>query len=379
MSKNLPRTHFKNFGGYGPAPHKVVVPTKQGPSSALAQSIFYVELLARSNFSFLQGASHPEEMVLQAMQLGYRGLALCDLNGLYGIVRGWQAVKYPSQFTADEFSEQFRHGFRFHCGAELHLSDQTSLVLLPMNKNGYTNLCKLITIAKRDVTKGFSKLSLEDVIPISDDLLAFYMPPWKTQTFDRLQQTFLDRLYIPVWKDYTWQATQFYQQALKLEQEREASLFVTQRPLMHIPERKPTHDVLTCMLHRTTLRESKTRITSNAEAYLKPVTDIAELWEDRPDLVTKTVEIAERLQFSLEELQYEYPSLSIPEGQTSPEFLRELVNQGLDWRYPQGTPKNVTELIEKELALINELAYEDYFLTLWDICNFAAGQKILFQ
>jgi DNA-directed DNA polymerase III PolC len=379
MGKNLPRTHFKNFSGYGPAPHKVIVPTEKQQSSALAQYVSYVELLARSNFSFLQGASHPEEMVLQAMQLGYRGLALCDLNGLYGIVRGWQAVKFPSKFTADEFSDRFRHSFQFHSGAELHLNDQASLALLPMNKSGYTNLCKLITLAKRDVSKGYSKLTLEDVITHSDDLLAFYLPPWNAHVFDRLQSTFIDRLYLPVWKNYTWQATQFYQQALSLEHERGANLFVTQRPLMHCPERKPTHDVLTCMLHRTTLKEAKTRLTANAEAHLKPVTEIAELWEDRPDLVTKTVEIAARLQFSLDELKYEYPSLSIPDGQTSPEFLRELTYQGLNWRYPEGASSKVLELVEKELALINELAYEDYFLTLWDICNFAAGQKILFQ
>lgn len=377
----LPNTHFKHFHGYGPAPHKVTVPLKheKKSSSSLAQYISFVELLGRSNFSFLQGASHPEEMVLQAMQLGYRGLGLCDLNGLYGIVRGWQAVKFPSKFTADEFSDIHRRGFQFYAGAELHLSDKSSVALLPMNKNGYTNLCKLITASKRDVTKGFSQLELSTLLRYNEDLLAFHIPPWNLKTFESLQNTFGDRLYIPVWKDFTWESTQFYQKALELEKTHEASLFVTQRPLMHIPERKPTHDVLTCMLHKTNLNEAKTRLSANAERHLKPVIDIAELWDDRPDLVTKTIEIASRINFSLEELQYEYPSLSMPEGQTSPEFLRELVDAGLQWRYPGGATSRVRELANKELALIAELGYEDYFLTLWDICNFAAKSKILFQ
>lgn len=353
-----------------------------GPAEKSAQSLPtkpvtpFVELLGRSNFSFLQGASHPEEMVLQAQRLGYSGMGLCDLNGLYGVVRAFQAIEYPSHFVAQ--SENTQNAFQFYCGAEMQLADRSSLALLPMNKDGYTQLCRLITESKRSSEKGFSNLTIEDLASHSEDLLAIALPPWNEENLYKLKDIFHDRLYLPVWKDYTWESLDLYRTALKYE-DLGFELFATQRPFMHAPERKPLHDVLTCILHKTTLKQAKTRLIANSERHLKPLHEIAKIWADRPDLVGKTLNIAKRLQFSLKELRYEYPQAARPPGVEASDYLRELTWQGLSQRFPMGVPESVHATVERELQLISELRYEDYFLTLWDICQFARQKGILHQ
>ena len=335
----------------------------------------FVELLGRSNFSFLQGASHPEEMALTAQNLGYKGLALVDLNGLYGVVRGFQAIEYPSNFTVPN---ERNTDFKFYCGSEMQLADRSSVALLPLHKDGYTNLCRLITESKRHCQKGFSNLTLDTLALYSDDLMAFALPPWNAENLQRLREIFRDRLYIPVWKDYTWESLDLYHQALKLERHG-FELFATQRPFMHARERKPLHDVLTCILHKTTLKEAKTRLLGNGERHLKPLEELAQIWSERADLLKKTVHIAERIQFSLTELRYEYPEAARPAGVDAASYLRQLTEEGLQKRFPLGVTPKVRDMVEHELALIGKLRYEDYFLTLWDVCQFALKQKILHQ
>ena len=316
-------------------------------------------------------------MVLRAQTLGYRGMALCDLNGLYGVVRAFQAIEYPSQFLVN--SESFNRDFKYHCGAEMQLSDKSSVTLLPMNKDGYTNLCRIITESKRSSVKGFSNLDLEILREHAEDLIAFALPPWNEEQLLRLRDIFTGRLYLPVWKDFSWQSLDLYRQGLLLETVHGFELFATQRPFMAGPEMKMVHDVITCILHKTTLKEAKTRLLSNRERHLKPLAELDKLWRDRPDLLAKTVQIARRLNFSLKELHYEYPEAARPPEKEASEYLRELVEQGLQWRFPGGETPKIRLMIEHELSLIGELRYEDYFLTLWDVCQFAVRKKILHQ
>ena len=350
-------------------------------------SVEFVELLARSNFSFLQGASHPEEMVLRARALGYRGLGICDVNGLYGIVRGYQAVEKPSSFDSEQMSavESGVAGrFRYLCGAELTLYDSSPLILMPMNKEGYTRLCRLLTLGKRQAPKGHFVLSLQDVLTHNEDLLVFPLPPWNLDHLARLKEAFQDRIYLPVWRDFTWDSVRLYQQALQIESSLGLKLFATLRPLFHSPERKQLHDVLTCVLHKTTLDEAATRLTLNSERHLKELSLLREIFHERPDLIQCTLEIAARVDFSLAELRYKYPREYLPPGKNASEFLRELAERGLEWRFPGSTTPateraRARELLEHELGVIRELEYEDYFLTLWDICQFASQQGILHQ
>lgn len=341
--------------------------------------VSFVELLGRSNFSFLQGASHPEEMVLRAQALGYRGLALCDLNGLYGVVRAFQAIEYPSHFTTPRPDALTSKPFTYHCGAEMQLIDRSSIALLPMNKDGYNNLCRIVTESKRSSEKGFSNLDFDHLEKYGDDLIALALPPWTEEKLNRLRGIFEDRLYLPVWKDFTWESLAIYRQGLELEEKWGYKLFATQRPLMHERERKPVHDVLTCILHGTSLLEAKTRLIANGERHLKPLVQLRQLWDDRPDLLARTCEISARLQFSLHELHYEYPHAVCPEGLEAADYLRTLALEGIRKRFPDGVPEEVLRTIDHEMALITELRYEDYFLTLWDVCQFAVKKGIMHQ
>ncbi len=340
------------------------------------RNIEFVELLGRSYFSFLRGASSPEEMLQQSIENGYQGLALCDLNGLYGVVRAYHRLKNPSYFTIET---KIPENFRFHVGAEVQIEDKSSFTLLPMNKYGYANLCQLITKVKMSAKKGYSTLRLEDILKYSDDLILFALPPWNINHLKLLKNTIFDRLYLPVWKDYTWESVQFYSQGLEIEKNIGIPLFATSRPFMHHPDRKPLHDVMTCIHHQTTLHKAKTRLLGNGERHLKQLHELGLLWKERPDLLKRTVQISNRLQFSLSELEYQYPQLPLPDLKASDQFLRELVYKGIKERYPNGCSSKIIQTVEHELALIHELKYEDYFLTLWDICQFAKQRNILHQ
>lgn len=336
----------------------------------------FVELLARSNFSFLQGASHPEEMVEEAIRLHYKGIAICDLNGLYGVVRGYQVANAPSLFTASVEADE---DFHYIIGAELTLTDETSIGFIPMTLKGYSNLCRLLTLGKRDVAKYFSKVTLEQIADHNEDLLAFPLPPIKEERFLELKKIFGDRLYVPVWRDLTWESLEYCKQAFELEDKHDAQLFITQRPLMHSSERKPLFDLLTCIHHHTTLEKADHILIQNGERHLRALSELSYLWRDRLDLLDVTVDIASRVDFKMDQIRYRYPSSKLPEGMTPTEYLRHLTEKGKNWRFPHGCPQKVVEMIEKELKLIADLEYEDYFLTLHEICKFADSQGILYQ
>ena len=352
--------------------------TSPAPSSspALSAEPKFIELLARSNFSFLQGASHPEEMVEEAIRLNYRGIALCDLNGLYGVVRGHQVSQKPSLFTA---SVEVKGDFHFIVGAELTLTDETSITFVPITFQGYSNLCKLLTLGKRDVSKYFSKVSLAQIAEHHEGLMAFPLPPFTEERYLELSAIFGDRLYLPVWRDLTWESLEYGKQAFELERKHQARLFVTQRPLMHVASRKPIFDLLTCIHHHTTLEKADHILIQNAERHLRPLNELASLWRDRPDLLAITLEIAGRVDFDMKQIRYRYPQSKLPAGRTATQHLRELVEKGIPWRFPQGIPDKVRAMIEKELELIADLEYEDYFLTLYEICQFATQEGILYQ
>lgn len=336
----------------------------------------FVELAAKSNFSFLQAASHPEEFVEQAIRYDYMGISIADLHGLYGVVRGFQTAKAPSLFAASVLPQD---KFRYHFGAEFHLTEEIELICLPMNRSGYKQLCALLTLGKRNAPKGFAKLSLQAFQNSSDDLIAFALPPWKEEHLEKLQMIFKDRLYFPLWRDLTWESRDHYQQALVLEEKYDLQLFATQRPLMHASERKALLDTVHCIYHQTTLPEAKARLTSNAERCMRPLSELMDLWQDRLDLIDMTVTISDRLQFSLSELSYEYPRAQLPPGKNKEEHLRDLTFEGAKVRYPQGLPQKIQSLIEHELRLIIDLQYEDYFLTLFEICKYAQEKNILYQ
>ena len=345
------------------------------PESLTPHSIKFTELLARSNFSFLLGASHPEEMVNQAQIYQYQGIGLCDVNGLYGVARAYREAHIPSHFEKKNFKPPA--DFRFHVGAEMTLPEG-SVCLFAMNKKGYGHLCRLITESKRPAPKGYSALQDDQIFFHQEGLIACLPPPWDEKRLRAYQEVFGDRLYLPVCRDLSWESQVFCSQAWVLEK-KGFSLFVTQRPFFHENRRKKLHDVLTCLYHKKTLREADRILLPNGERRLHRLEELAWLWKDRLDLLEKTNLISQRLQFSLKEIKYRYPQSSLAEGQTSIQFLQTLCEKGQRERFPQGVPEKLCQAITKELRLIEELQYEDYFLTLWEICEFARKNKILYQ
>lgn len=347
-------------------------------STALSpkQAKGYVELIGRSYYSFLQGASSPEEMVEQSIKLNYNGFALTDLHGMYGVVKGLQAAESPSHFTAHYKASK---NYSYHIGSEIILADQTSLVLLPMNKEGYYNLCRLLTKGKRQAAKGYSKIHFSDLKEFSDNLVCFYLPNWNKEKYQELTKIYSGRLYLPIWRDLTWESRQICAKAFHLENELGAELFVTQRPFMHSPDKKALFDVVTCIHHGTTLEKSTDRLIQNGERYLRSLEELSLLWQDRLDLVEKTMDISRQLEFHLNDLRYRYPSSHLPPEKTPAEQLRDLTLKGAQKRYPQGIPTEVLRQIDYELEIIKDLEYEDYFLTLRDICDFADKKGILYQ
>ena len=314
-------------------------------------------------------------MIEQAQRHDYFGLGLCDVNGLYGVARGYRYTKMGTVFDKKDFVS--RPDFRYHVGAEMTLPEG-SVVLLPMSLRGYSNLCQLITQSKRAAEKAYSCLQDEHVFFHHEDLIACVLPPWNEARLQRYQAVFGDRLYLPLHRDLTWESRLYQAQAFYLEQKGYA-LFATQRPYFHKRSRKKLHDVMTCLYHQKTKSQAGHLVLSNSERCLHSLEELKSLWRDRPDLLQATKSISDRLSFTMNEIRYRYPQGDLPGGMTPSDYLRQLCDEGCRTRFPKGVKEDIRLLIEKELGIIRDLNYEDYFLTLWEICGFAKSRGILYQ
>ncbi len=372
----------------------------------------YVELHCISNFSFLRGASHPEELVERALVLGYAGLAITDECSFAGSVRAHLALRA----ARDELAEAGE--FRLVHGTEIRLADGPRLVLLAQTRAGYGNLSELVTQARRAAPKGEYRLTTDDLTAQADrlqDTLALLAPSFAPVGATEGKPAQAPRglaLSSAGWGEGGCQ--QSATDIAKIEQDarwlREllpgrswiacelirgpddaawlASLQQigsrTGLPLaaagavhMHVRGRKKLQDALTAVRWRMPLAQCGRRLAPNAERYLRPLYRLGRIYP--AELLAQTLQIAERCSFSLDELRYEYPDEIVPDGQTPATHLRNATWEGAAVRYPQGVPDKVRALIEHELALIGELHYEPYFLTVYDIVRFARERRILCQ
>ena len=338
----------------------------------------YVELQTLSNFSFLRGASHPHELVSQACMLGYRAVAICDINSMAGVVRAHTEAK--------------ELGFRYIVGARLELSAPPCTVLAyPTSRRGYAGLCRLLTIGKRRVDKNSCYLTLSDLLEHQSEIALIFSVPDQLDaqkealvfnTAAELKAGVKVREYLSIALNKTF--SNYSARRAYLTQQISASLDI---PLAacadayyHIPERKALQDVLTCIRHKCTIDQAGFKLFQNAERCLRPLSEIKRLYRETPQALTRTVEIGEMCTgFNLDQLRYEYPDEICPAGRTPFEYLNELVESGATKRYPQGVPEKVRRLLTQELALISELNYERYFLTCYDIVRFAESRQILCQ
>jgi error-prone DNA polymerase len=327
----------------------------------------YAELHALSNFTFLRGASHPEELVETAVALGYEALAITDECSMSGIVRAHTAAK--------------QHGLKkLIIGSELHLRSGRKLIALAQNRNGYAALCELITQARRAAEKGsyeLSRLAFENGLP---NCLVLWVPDkhYSLDVEDHwIRETFRNRLWIAV--ELLADGQQSEQLARLREEGRRLKL-----PLvacgdvhMHSRSRRILQDTLTAIREGVTIDSAGFALYPNGERHLRSLEVLQHVYP--PELLDETLHIAEMIDFSLDELRYEYPDEIVPAGETPASYLRCLTEQGMQRRWPEGVPRKVVDLVEHELELIAELQYEPYFLTVYDIVAFARSQDILCQ
>jgi len=327
----------------------------------------YAELHALSNFTFLRGASHPEELVETAAGLGYEALAITDECSVSGIVR--------AHMTAKEVGLK-----KLIIGSEFRLESGLKLVVLVRSRAGYTALCQLITRGRRAAEKGHYKVTADDFADGLSDCLVLWIPAnqlllsaddvWITEAFR-------GRLWVAVELLADGLERLRLEQLQHLSQALDLPLVAAGDVHMHCRERRALQDTVTAIREGVTLDRAGHALYPNGERYLRPRQVIDRLYPRA--LLAETQHIASLIDFSLDELHYEYPHEIVPEGETPTSWLRHLTEEGMRKRWPAGTPAKVEALVEHELELIAALQYEPFFLTVYDVVAFARSQQILCQ
>ena len=346
-----------------------------------ADNFAFAELHAISNYTFLRGASHPEELVRTACDLGYEAIAVTDECSLAGVVKAHLAARELS--------------IKLIIGAEFRLQDGIQLVLLAPTRKAYGQLSELVSLGRRRSPKGEYALALEDFRNSVDDCLALWVPspqpgcarghPSHTKSTDIAKQVATGESILRL-LPHLWIALELFLEhddldktahALTLSSRLGLPVVASNGAVLHVPERKPLQDVLTAIRLKEPVHALGTRLDANRERCLKPLSKLAALYGR--EMLAETMNLADRCTFSLSELCYEYPRELVPERLTPAAHLRQLTVAGARERWPEGVPRHAAELIEKELALIAELGYEYFFLTVYDIVRFARGRGILCQ
>ncbi len=331
----------------------------------------YVELAATTNFSFLRGASHPEEMVNEAARLGLAGIGVTDRNSLAGVVRAHMAAKEA--------------GLAFAPGCRLVFADGTPDILVwPRDRTAYGRLCELLTTGKRRAPKGECHLGLDDLLQHGDGLLMAVVPPpglplAEPACLQRLAGRFPGDVYLAAAWRYGAFDARFLALIDRMARRLALPLIAIGDALYHAPERRFLQDVVTCIREHLVLRTAGRLLEPNAERHLRSASAMRRLFRGYEHAIAETGRLLSRLRFSLDMLRYQYPEE--PTGSDAPpqETLERLTWEGLEARYPKGAPDKVLDAIHHELALIRKLEYAPYFLTVYDIVRFARSRAILCQ
>jgi len=325
----------------------------------------YAELHCVSNFSFLRGASHPEELIRQAADLGYRALAITDECSVAGVVRAWRAVRESE--------------LELIVGSELRLEDGLRLLLLATDRQGYGQLCRLITCGRGQAPKGGYRLSREDFASPLDRCLALWLPGAEPRREEAawLTNVFPDRCWVAVELLAGGDDRRRLQRLQALAGDLQLPAVACGDVHMHSRARRALQDTLTAIRLRRPLDSAGLALFANGERHLRRRDELARIYP--PALLTESVRIAGRCRFRLDELRYEYPAELVPVAHTPASCLRMLTEEGALRRWPGGVATDVRARIEHELTLISELGYEPYFLTVHDIVRFARDRGILCQ
>ncbi|MCP4212628.1 MAG: DNA polymerase III subunit alpha [Halieaceae bacterium] len=331
----------------------------------------YAELHCLSCYSFLRGASHPHELVGRAAALGYHAIAITDECSLAGVVKAHVALR---ELQGDAKP-------RLIIGSELQLEEGIRLVALVPSRAAYAELSGLISMARRRSPKGEYRVALRDIVFHLKRCLIIWLPEDNsdtTQAFGlQLARLCKDRLWLGVSNLLGNDESRRYLGLAHMANTLGIPMVACGDVRMHIASRKPLLDVLTALHHNTSVNQLGTRRLANSQQHLRTLKSLHRLYNH--ELLAESVHIAERCDFTLEELRYEYPQEVVPENHNATSYLHQLVTEGAQQRWPQGVPPDIQARIERELALIKELQYEYYFLTVYDIVRFARSRHILCQ
>jgi len=327
----------------------------------------YAELFCQSHFSFLQGASSPQELVQQAAAFGYSALALTDECSVAGVVRAYRQI-----------NEQ-QLPLKLIVGSYFQL-DKLRVVLLCPDKAAYAELCRIISNARRRSSKGEYQLTEWDLMS-ARHCLVLWLPSGDSDSDTHwgqwLAKYHAERLWLALRREFKHNEADFIDYCLQLATLQQLPVVACGAVLMHIPQRLALQHCVTSIRLGKPINELGRQLLSNAERALRPLSKLEKLFDSTA--LAQSLLIAERCQFSLDELKYQYPSELVPEGETAASYLARLVAEGAKVRFPAGVPAAVAQIIDKEMALITELNYEYFFLTIYDLVQFAKTKQILYQ
>lgn len=337
----------------------------------------YVELQVTSNFSFLRGASHPEELVNQASLLGYKTIAITDRNTMAGVVRAYAAAKKNGDI-------------RVIPGCRLDLLDGPSVLCYPQSKTGWSILCNLLSKGNLRAEKGKCHLYKADLFEVCRELKMLVVPPPalnKVFEFEpdfkkdiqEYRRHFGEDLYLAASRRYMGDDNKYLYQLYRAAIENNIPLVATNDVHYHEPGRRQLQDVVTCIREKCTIYNAGYRLHPNAERFLKTQEEMKRLFNHYPDALERTLEIAQACQFSLDELKYQYPEEITTEGRTPQEELVHLTWKGAKNHFGGNIPEKTAATIRYELEFIEQMNYASYFLTVYDVVRFAREQGILCQ
>ena len=330
----------------------------------------FAELAVATNFSFLRGASHAEELVLAAKAQGLAAIGIADRNTLAGVVRAHAAAK--------------EEGIRLLVGTRLVLQDGFEVIAYPQDRDAYGRLTRLLTLGNRRAPKGECFLAMSDLLGHGEDHCLIAMPSAvPDQTFEANLKLLAERFSNSVWLGLTplYRADDKRRHHVLMRMARRAGvpIVATNDVLYHTPDRKPLQDAVTCIREHCTLKEAGFRLAANAERHVKSPEEMTRLLGHVPEALSATLDIVERCSFSLDELRYEYPADNFSENETPQELLVRLTWEGARNSFPEGVSGKIRTTIDYELKLIEEMAYAPYFLTVHDIVRYARSRNILCQ
>ncbi len=351
----------------------------------------YAELACASNFSFLRGASHSRDLILTALALGHTGLGLADCNSVAGVVRAYGTLRDLREGTISELEPELQavfqkraETFKFAAGTRLVFADGTPDILAyPENRAGWARLCRLLTLGNRRAQKGDCLLHLEDLLAETEDLLLIVMPmpdpSGLPPVLERLSVVASGSLWLGATMPRRGNDRRRLAELARIAEAAHVSLIAVNDVLYATPEERDLQDVLTCIREGVTITTAGRRLEANAERYLKPATEMMRLFADAPEAIAETQVFLARMKYDLGQMKYEYPDEPVPEGRDAQEWLEELTFRHANIRYPSGIPAKVEKSLRDELALIAELDYARYFLTIHDIVRVANEKEILCQ